>query len=281
MTIDILPSGQACGARVEGVDLAQPLDAQTIAALRSAWVEHQVLSFPGQRLGDDDLERFSSYFGPFGEDPFIAPLPGREHVIAVERRADEQAPLFAESWHTDWSFQRRPPIGTCLLAIDIPPQGGDTLFANQQQALADMPPQLRGRIADLVAVHSARLAYAPDGMYGDADSAGDRSMDIKPSAAARAEQTHPLLRRHEESGIEGIYGCLGYIVGIEGMSDDAALELLLELLEWQTSEAFVYRHCWEPDMLLMWDNRSVLHRATGGYEGYHRLLHRTTIGAGG
>jgi taurine dioxygenase len=280
MTLHILTSKEACGARVEDVDLSQPLSPDMVAALRTAWLEHQVLAFPGQNLGDDDLERFSCYFGPFGDDPFIAPIPGRQHVIAVERRANEAAPIFAESWHTDWSFQARPPSGTCLLGITIPPQGGDTLFANQQLALQKMPAQLRERVQDLVAMHSAKMAYAPEGMYGDADASGDRSMDIRPSSEAHSTQHHPLICRHEETGVERLYGCIGYIIGFENMADAHALDLLLELHEWQTREEFIYRHQWEEGMLIMWDNRSVLHRATAGYEGYDRLLHRTTIGAG-
>lgn len=279
MALKIELSGQSCGAAVHDLDLSRPLAEETVAALRAAWLEHHVLSFPGQQMDDDDLESFTRYFGPFGDDPFIAPVPGREHVIAVERRADETAPLFAESWHSDWSFQSRPPSGTCLLGLEIPPQGGDTLFANQHAAWDAMPQEMRERVQGLMAVHSARMAYAPEGMYGEADAAGDRSMDIRPSSDAQATQLHPLIRPHPETGREGIFGCIGYIIGLEGMQDDAALELLLELHAWQTREEFVYRHRWEPGMLIMWDNRSVLHCATGGYEGYNRLLHRTTIGA--
>jgi taurine dioxygenase len=242
-------------------------------------LEHHVLAFPEQTLNDDDLERFSRYFGPFGEDPFIAPIPGREHVIAVERRANETSPIFAEAWHSDWSFQATPPIGTCLYGLTIPPVGGDTLFANQHKALDDMPLKLRQRIEGLSAMHSAKLGYAPDGLYGDADAATDRSMDIRPSKDALAVQSHPLIRRHSETGRASLYSCLGYIMGIEGMDDEAALTLLTELYEWQTREEFVYTHCWEPGMLIMWDNRCLLHKATGGYEGHDRLLHRTTIGA--
>ena len=127
--MEVRPSGQACGARVTGVDLTGPLDADTVATLRGVWLAHHVLAFPDQPLSDDDLERFTLAFGGFGDDPFIAPIAGREHVIAVSRTAAETAPLFAENWHTDWSFQARPPAGTCLFGITIPPHGGDTLYA--------------------------------------------------------------------------------------------------------------------------------------------------------
>tara|TARA_R110002110_G_scaffold205066_7_gene417315 strand:- start:472391 stop:473233 length:843 start_codon:yes stop_codon:yes gene_type:complete len=277
MTLHITPSGQTCGAQVRGIDLSKPITTSEVQQLRAAWLEHHVLAFPDQTMNDDDLLRFSSCFGEFGDDPFIATIPGQDHIIAVERRANEQAPLFAENWHTDWSFQKVPPAGTCLLGITIPPQGGDTLFADQHKALQTMPAALREKLAGKIAIHSAKAAYSPEGMYGQEDQDTDRSMDIRPSTDALEIQRHPLIRRHPETGEEGLFGCLGYIVGIEGMDDDAAFGLLLELLEWQTQPAFVYEHHWETGMLIMWDNRSVLHKATGGYEGYDRLLHRTTI----
>jgi taurine dioxygenase len=273
----ITPSGQACSATVTGIDLAAPLLADQIAAIRAAWLTHHVLAFPEQRLIDDDLERFTLAMGGFGEDPFIAPIPGRRHIIAVARAADETAPIFAETWHTDWSFQARPPAGTCLYGITIPPHGGDTLFANQHMALDAMPAELRARIDGRQAIHSAKKAYAPDGFYGAADTG--RSMDIRPSETARATQLHPFVRNHPETGRPGLFGCLGYIIGFYGMADEEALPLLAELYHWQGQERFQYRHKWQENMLLMWDNRSVLHAATGGYQGHARLLHRTTIAA--
>ena len=277
MTLRVEPSGAACGARITGLDLTQPLDRATVEAIRAAWLEHHVLAFPDQQLSDDDLERFTLAFGGFGNDPFFAPIAGREHIAAIRREADEQSPLFAENWHSDWSFQARPPAGTCLLAIDIPPTGGDTLFANQHAAWEALSGSEQARYADLVAVHSARLPYAPDGSYGKSDKG--RSMDIRPSLAALATQTHPLVTAHPETGRRAFFSTLGYIVGIEGMADEQAIPLLLDLQKWQGDERFVYAHKWEPNMLILWDNRSVLHKATGGYEGHRRELHRTTIAA--
>lgn len=277
MALRIEPSGQACGARVTGIDLAQPLDDATIAAIRAAWLEHHVLAFPDQAMDDDDLERFTLCFGGFGDDPFFAPIPGRQHIAAIRREADEKSPLFAENWHADWSFQLRPPAGTCLLAIDIPPIGGDTLFANQHLAWEALGPDRQALYDDLIAIHSARLPYAPDGTYGARDEG--RSMDIRPSAAAFDTQTHPLVPAHPETGRRGFYSTLGYIIGLEGVDQSEAISLLADLQAWQGDARFVYRHRWEPGMLVMWDNRSVLHKATGGYDGYRRELHRTTIAA--
>lgn len=277
MGITVEPSGAACGARVTGVDLAAPLDPATVAEIRAAWLQHHVLAFPGQHMDDDALERFTLAMGGFGEDPFFAPIPGREHIAAIRREADETSPIFAENWHSDWSFQARPPAGTCLLAIDIPPVGGDTMFANQHAAWDALPERRKAELGELIAIHSARLAYAPDGAYGARDKG--RSMDIRPGEAAMATQTHPLVPAHPETGRCGFFSTLGYIIGIEGMPQDQSIALLSELQAWQGSERFVYAQKWEPGMLVMWDNRSVLHRATGGYEGHRRELHRTTIAA--
>ena len=129
-----------------------------------------------------------------------------------------------------------------------------------------------------MAIHSARKPYAPDGAYGEKDVAR-RSMDIRPSDAAMAVQLHPLIQPHPETGRPALFSTYGYIVGIEGMDEAESAPLLLELYRWQGREEFQYRHVWRPGMLVMWDNRSVLHAATGGYDGYDRVLHRTTIAA--
>jgi taurine dioxygenase len=274
--LEITRSGEACGAAVRGVDLAKPLSESMIADIRAAWLEHFVLAFPDQRMSDDDLERFTRYFGPFGDDPFIAPIKGRKHIIAVARAASETGPIFAEAWHTDWSFQQTPPAGTCLYGIKIPPVGGDTLFANQVLALEKMPADLRACIEGRRAIHSARAAYSKQGAYGVNDA--KRAMDIRPSDEASATQTHPFIRIHPETRREALFGCAGYIIGVEDMDAVDGMTLLGDLYRWQTQHAFQYRHKWAPGTLLMWDNRSVLHMATGGYQGHERLLHRTTIG---
>jgi taurine dioxygenase len=278
MGMTIRPSGQACGATVNGVDLSEELGESLVTDIRQAWLEHGVLAFPDQSLSDDDLERFAGYFGDFGEDPFVQPIPGREHIIAIQRNADETSSIFAEAWHTDWSFQTNPPAGTCLYGITIPESGGDTLFANQITALEKMPSNLRTRIEGRYAIHSAAGGYAPEGLYGKADEGSGRSMRVIASEAAKESLLHPLIKVHPENGRESLFGCLGYIIGIEGMNQDTASDLLLELHQWQTSQQFQYRHKWSSNMLVMWDNRCVLHRATGGYEGHDRLLHRVTIG---
>ncbi|MDG2028439.1 MAG: TauD/TfdA family dioxygenase [Acidimicrobiales bacterium] len=277
MALDVTPSGRTLGATARGVDL-RDLDDAAVAEIRVAWLEHKVLAFPDQPLTEDDLEAFTLRFGPFGHDPFFESIDTHSHIAAIARAADETAPVFAESWHTDWSFQVHPPDGTCLFARIVPPVGGDTLYLNQQAALEAMPADLRARIDGKIAIHSARTAYSPDGMYGDSDADEVRAMRIVISDEAYDTHNHPLVRIHAETGAETLYSTLGYIIGIEGMDDDDAVALLTDVYGWQTRDEFQYRHHWEPNMLVMWDNRVVLHKATGGYDGHERLLHRTTIG---
>ena len=275
--LEVTPSGQACGATVTGVDLSADLDAATVQAIRAAWMEHLVLAFPDQQLSDADLERIVPYFGAYGSEPFFDTIPDSDHVVALTRRADETAPLFADNWHSDWSFLPEPPLGTCLYSLVIPPVGGNTGFINQQKALAAMPAGLRAKIEGRKALHSAVAAYAPDGMYGEKDRDAGRSMAIRFSEEARDVHGHPFIFRHPENGRESLLGCFGYIIGIEGVPDDEALGILLELHEWQTREEFQYTHQWRENMLVIWDNRSVLHKAYGGYDGYDRTLHRITV----
>lgn len=267
---------QACGAEIRGVDLSEQLSDEEIGEIRQAWLEHHVVRFPDQNLTDDDLERFGTYFGTLAEDPFFAPLPGRTYTAAIRREADDTSPIFAEGFHSDWSFMPKPPIGTILYGIDIPPEGGDTYFVNQHKAWAEMPEELRSKLEEKVAIHSAKYAYSPTGFFENKDNIG--SMDVVLSDAAYEEHPHPLIQTHSETGEKGIFGApMIYIVGIEGMEDAEARELLKEMHAWQTQDQFVFRHKWQKGTLALWDNRSVLHRASGGFEGHRRELHRVTI----
>ena len=277
MTLTVTPSGQACGARIEGIDLTQDLNASQIEELRQLWLEHKVIALPNQSLAPEDLERVANYFGEVGEDPFFGHIDGYPNICAIQRDADEKTPIFAEIFHTDWSFMQIPPAGTALFGITIPPHGGDTLFADQVKAYEDMPDALREKVKGLTAIHSAALGYAPDEAYGDNDQASGRSMQIKPSEKARETCPHPMVRTHQETGTKALFSSAAYIQSFQDMSLEASQALAMELYAHQTQEKFQYRDKWEKDMLVIWDNRSLLHCATGGFDGYDRLLHRVTI----
>jgi taurine dioxygenase len=276
MTLRIEPSGGTCGALIRGVDLTRRQSSADIDAIRTAWLEHQVIGICDQDLEISDMERFAAALGPEGDDPFIASIPGHPRVVEVRREADETTPVFAEAWHSDWSFLESSPAGTLLYGRVIPPVGGDTLFANQYAAYDALPAATKARIATLRGIHSARRSYSPGGVYGERDKG--RSMAIRYSERAMATQLHPLVRRHPETDRPALFINLGYTIGIEGMSTADATALLTELFTHQTQPEFVYRHRWSPGLLTLWDNRCLLHTATGGYQGHQRLLWRITIG---
>ena len=275
MTIEVTRQQASCGALIRGVDLTKDLTPDEVAGIRAAWLEHQVVAFPDQPMVVTDIERFATYMGPNGEDPYIEAIAGHPRVVQVKREADEKTPIFAETWHSDWSFLKRPPAATVLYGNIIPPTGGDTLFANQTAAWDGLPASMRALLKDKRAIHSARKGYAKDGMYGERDKG--RSMAIKYGDSALKTQLHPLARPHTETGRLALYVSPGYTIGIDGISDDEAIPILKELYAHQARPEFVYRHKWTARMLIIWDNRSVIHAATGGYEGHRRLLHRITV----
>ena len=275
MELRAVPQPAACGALVEGVDLRQPLADAQMAAIRDLWLKHQVLAFVDQQLQLEDIERFARAIGPFGVDPYFDAVPGHPHVAQVRREADELTPIFAETWHSDWSFLEHPPAATVLYGDVIPPVGGDTLFSNQYAAWEALPPSMKSLLKGKQGVHSARRAYSREGMYGERDKG--RSMAIRYSDSALSTQLHPMVRIHPETGRSALFVSMGYTIGVDGMTDAEATALLMELFAHQARTEFIYRHRWSQGMLVMWDNRCVLHAATGGYQGHRRVLHRITI----
>jgi taurine dioxygenase len=275
MAIEVTRQKASCGALIRGVDLTKDLTSDEVAEIRAAWLKHQVVAFPDQPMEIADIERFATYMGPNGEDPYIEAIAGHPRVVQVKREADEKTPIFAETWHSDWSFLKRPPAATVLYGNIIPPTGGDTLFSNQYAAWDALSGSMRALLKDKMAIHSARKGYAKDGMYGERDKG--RSMAIRYGDSALKTQLHPLARAHTETGRLALYVSPGYTIGIDGIPDDEAIPILKELYAHQARPEFVYRHKWAQRMLIMWDNRSVIHAATGGYEGHRRLLHRITV----
>jgi taurine dioxygenase len=273
--LHVKPNANDFGAFVTGIDLSRTLPDHTIAALLAAWHRHRVLAFPDQPMTHAELERFTGYFGPFGDDPYIAPIESHPHVLEVRRDANEETSVFGAAWHSDWSFLATPPAATILHAKQVPPHGGDTLFADAEAAYATLPDVLKERIAGRRGIHSAAGPYSPEGFY--ANEAKPRSMKILPNASARAARMHPLVRVHPVTRRRSLFVNAVYTIGIEGMEPAEAKALLEQLCRHATQDALVYRHRWQANMLVIWDNRCVQHCATGGYAGFQRVMHRTTV----
>ena len=261
-------------ACITGIDLTQPLSAEQADELRAQWLRYQVLYFPDQPMTHIQLERFTESLGPFGHDPYITPVPGHPNILEVRHDPDETAIPFGSSWHSDWSFQAAPPNATLLHAKVVPPIGGGTHFADGIRALETLPKTLRQTIEGKHAIHSARRPYSHEGYR----AGGKRtSMKITPNADAWQTQEHPIIRTHPESGRQSLFLNPVYTLGIKGMDSDASSQLLEALFAHMLHPDFVYQHRWAENMLVLWDNRTVMHSAQGGYSGYHRVMHRTTV----
>lgn len=275
MTIKVTPAEASLGAVVEGINLATPFDEALRARLEQLIAEHKVLSFPDQPLTIEELEHFTAAIGEFGADPFIEPMPGHPHVLELRREPDETVSNFGAGWHSDWSFQDTPPSFTILHGQVIPPVGGDTLFCDCQAAWDDLDGAMQDRLLQLRGIHSAILPYSPQGVY--AQDQDQRAMKFRLSEEAEKTHTHPLVRVHPVSGRKSLYVNQVYTIGIDGMEQAEAANLLNTLHEHLVQEKYLYRHRWAKDTLLMWDNRAVNHFADGGYDGHLRVMHRTTV----
>ena len=253
------------------------LTEENISFLRSKWIEYGLIVFPKLPLSHDEFKEFALSFGNFGDDPFISSLPDYPNIAEIKRSANEKATPFGGTWHSDWSFMKKPPSATLLHSKIIPPVGGNTIFANTEKAFAALPEEMKNKLRSLKVIHSAKIPYADDGFY--ALEKEERSMKILPSKEAKASYSHPMIKIHPETKKECLFINPVYTINIEDLSEDASQQLLWELYEHMIQDQFVYEHVWNEDMLIMWDNRTVMHQATGGYDGYDRLLHRITLAA--
>ena len=269
-------SKNGIGVEVSDFSLSD-LTEENISFLRSKWVEYGLIVFPKLPLSHDEFKDFALSFGNFGDDPFISSLPDYPNIAEIKRSANEKATPFGGTWHSDWSFMKKPPSATLLHSKIIPPVGGNTLFANTEKSFAALPEKMKNKLRNLKVIHSAKIPYADDGFY--ALEKEERSMKILPSKEAKATFSHPMIKIHPETKKECLFINPVYTINIEGFSEDESQELLWELYEHMTQDKFVYEHVWSEDMLIMWDNRTVMHQASGGYDGYDRLLHRITLAA--
>ena len=269
-------SKNGIGVEVTDFSLAD-LTRENISFLRSKWVDYGLIVFPMLPLSHDEFKDFALSFGVFGDDPFISSLQDYPNIAEIKRSANEKATPFGGTWHSDWSFMKKPPSATLLHSKIIPPIGGNTLFANTEKSFAALPEEMKNKLRNLKVMHSAKIPYADDGFY--ALEKEKRSMKILPSKEAKATFSHPMVKIHPESNKECLFINPVYSINVEGFSEDESQQLLWELYEHMIQDQFVYEHVWNEDMLIMWDNRTVMHQATGGYDGYDRLLHRITLAA--
>jgi alpha-ketoglutarate-dependent taurine dioxygenase len=283
--IGVRPLAAAMGAEIVGVDLARITDDQ-FAEVRAALFRHKMVFFRGQRLTHGDHEAFSLRFGPFAEDAYTSGVEGHRNVHPLIKEADDRSKMvFGEGWHTDSPFMPRPPAITSLRSVEIPPWGGDTIWANSALAYAALSDAYRAMIDGLKVHFSMRKVLASaqaavelrDSPIGRL--AATRNLDQLPPDVARKVQGsfHPLVRTHPVTGEKALYIDEAYALGLEGMSEDEAEPIIGFLWRHVVQHAFTCRLRWEPDMLAVWDNRLCVHQAFNDYQGYRRELYRTTL----
>ena len=273
---EIKNNNSSLGIEILDFDYNDIFDKKRIEELRNQWLKYSIIIFKNLELNHQQLEKFSLAFGDFGDDPYIHPIVGHKNIIEVKREANEKAQPFGGSWHSDWSFQECPPSATLLHSKIIPPIGGDTFFINTHKAYGDLTDDIKNKIDSLIVSHSAIRPYADDGFYA-LEKDKDRSMKIKPSPKAKEFILHPLVRTHPETRKKSLFINQVYSIAIEGMNEKDSNDLLTFLFLHMDQDKYIYKHKWQENMLVMWDNRSVNHCAQGGYQGYQRLLHRTTL----
>ena len=265
----------ALGAEVRGLDLTSTLSDDAVETLRSLVVEHKVIFLREQPYAIEHLERLTEQLGGHGHTPFLRPIDGHPGVVKVVKEADEAGFNFGGAWHSDWSFQPEPPSFTLLWSVEVPPQGGDTMWSNQDLAFDTLSDGLKTTLMDLDVVHSAGWAYAADGVL--ARTAQGRSMRIDTSDDALAEQVHPAVPTHPVSGRSTLFVNPTYSVRFAGWSVADSAPLLQHLYTHSTRDAFTCRFRWTANTLAIWDNRSTQHNALNDYRGHRRELHRTTV----
>jgi alpha-ketoglutarate-dependent taurine dioxygenase len=277
---EVRPLHPSLGAEVTGLDLARPLDAATVTALKEAWARYQVLVMRGQSLSEEQQIAFSRHFGTLDvhieNDKTSHKRPEILRVANVDEDGNKLAPtdpihryysVLTSVWHTDGSYRVVPSFASTLHALEIPPEGGDTCFANCRASYAALPDEMKRRLAGKHMVHS----YAFTRYYADLPPLSAEQLEALPPV------THPVVRTHAD-GSKSLYLSANVARYVGGMAREDGEKLLTELLAWATKPEFVYQHKWQVGDVLMWDNRATLHKVTPWDAGnYRRALQRTEL----
>ena len=272
--ISVVPVSGALGAEIGGVDLSEPLDSEAFREIRDAFHEHSVIFFRDQRIAPDAYLDFARRFGPIGRYPFVQDMAGYPGITEVVKGADDRV-NFGGLWHSDTTYQEKPPLGSMLYAREVPPYGGDTLFANMYLAYETLSPGMRALIDPLRAVYTAALR--------NQGGTGPRAQIAKMTGKGRnadsmdREAVHPAVRTHPETGRRALYVNCAHTSRFDGMTREESLPILTFLFAHQSRPEFTCRFRWRENSLAFWDNRCTHHYALNDYHGFRRLMHRITI----
>jgi taurine dioxygenase len=258
------------GAAVTGLDLTRPLDEATVAAIASAHAEHEVLVFPDQKIGPEDLKRFGRYFGKLSVHPFSTNAEDTPELIVYDNK-EGNPPRATDLWHSDEMFRECPPMGTALCAKIVPELGGDTCFCSMTAAYDMLSDKMQNFLSGLEAVNDFKIFKT---LFSESE---DDQRRLHEYELQYPKATHPVVRVHPVTGRKAIYVSRSFTVCIKGMDETESQILLERLYRLNSMLEIQYRHRWEPDMLVFWDNRSVQHAAVHDYYPQRRLMERVTI----
>ena len=267
----VKPVAGALGALISGVDLREAISADLAAEVRQALLQHQVIFLRDQDLTPAQFLRFARAMGTPVEYPFVKGIEGYPEIIEVKKLEHERT-NFGGVWHTDTAYLEQPPMGSMLLARELPPYGGDTLFANQYLAFESLSPTLQSILAGLRAVNSSAKADVSK-TREDRIKGGDGRDDARQEYNAE----HPVVRTHPETGRRSLYVNVAHTGRFVGMTEEESAPLLQYLHQHQVRPEFTCRFAWEPGSLAFWDNRCALHNPVNDYHGFRRLMHRITL----
>jgi taurine dioxygenase len=268
-TLCVEPLAGALGAEISGVDLAGPLDDETVGAIRGAWLEHLVVFFRDQDLSLDQFLAFARHIGQPVEYPFVRGIDGYPEIIEVSKLPHETV-NFGGIWHSDTAYLERPPMATLLLAREIPPSGGDTMFANMYAAYEALSPGMQKLLGGLQAVNSSALADV-------SKTREDRIRDSGTHDDHDYTAQHPVVRTHPETGRKALYVNVAHTARFADMTEEESRPLLQYLFEHSVRDAFTCRFQWRVGSLALWDNRCAMHNPINDYHGYTRTMHRITL----
>jgi len=272
--LTVTPSGPLLGAEIGGIDLAQPLSGEAVAAIRAALLKHKVIFFRDQDISYDDHIRFGRYFGALEGHPVTVTVPGYPEILHIEGSdgteiTRERLPIArpANKWHTDVTFRKAPSFAGILRMRKMPPLGGDTLFADTNAIYEDLPPKVKARIENLEAEHDILQSY------------GYRIDEEKKARLAREHppQAHPVVRTHPETGERHLFVNHVFTTRILGLEPEESKQLLAYLIERVKAPEYQVRFRWSPNAIVFWDNRATQHYAILDYWPHDRVVERVTV----
>ena len=268
--IEVRPIAGALGAEIHGVDISRDLADDVVGEMRQAFLDHLVVFLRGQRVTPHQQLAFARKFGEPIEYPQLKGLPESPMITPVVKLEHERR-NFGGIWHSDTTYLEKPPMGSMLLAREVPPHGGDTMFANQYLAYEALSDGLKQTLDGLLGVSSSFKADVTKTREDALRQAGAGATPKQLSAE------HPLVRTHPETGRKALYTSVAHTSHIKGWTEKESLPLLQFLWDHQTKAEFTCRFQWRVGSLAFWDNRCAMHNPINDYHGFRRVMHRITL----